>query len=36
MAYEPLAVVADGSHFGVPTPTPNVFNGPIALDSDEK
>lgn len=30
MAYAPLAVVMDGSHFDDPTPTPNEPSGPIA------
>lgn len=30
VAYGPLAVVADGSHFAEPTPTPN-DNGPMAF-----
>lgn len=36
IAYDPLTIVADGSHFGGgPTPTPNEFNGPIAFENDE-
>lgn len=31
IAYVPLAVVIDGSHFDDPTPTPNAPSGPIAL-----
>lgn len=30
IAYVPLAVVIDGSHFDDPTPTPNAPSGPIA------
>lgn len=30
IAYVPLAVVIEGSHFDDPTPTPNAPSGPIA------